>query len=164
MQTPNGKILRPRDRVPVNGLKAHDLAVKAIRSFAQQVKGHVPDLTSCLPTSLFPETGGDVKFVQTLVKRVSHMIYVRIVDKGPGEIWGFCRAWVWESVIEFLKAEGYRETKDTKKGSQRSRSHGSAHGRKGVAKERASKRLQTVFDWEGEGIAEGDVVMEANSS
>ena len=46
---------------------------------------------------------------------VWHIVYVRIVDKGPGEILSFCKAWVWEAITEIVKTEVYCETKETEK-------------------------------------------------
>ena len=106
--TPSGRDLRPRNPLPINGLKAREIAIKAIHAFAKQVNGTVLDLSSSLPTCLFPETGADLKYVQSVVRETSGVIYVRIVDKGPGELWGFCRAWVWDIVWQFLETEGYQ--------------------------------------------------------
>ena len=27
---------------------------------------------------------------------------VRVVDKGGGQLWGFCNRWVWDSIEQFL--------------------------------------------------------------
>ena len=113
IKTRDGQVLRPRDGLPINGLKARDVTCKAIQAFAKQVKGTMPDLHTSLPASLFPESGADLKYVQTVVTDLSCMLYVRIVDKGPGELWGFCRAWAWDVVHDFLIKEGYKPVKET---------------------------------------------------
>ena len=81
--------------------------------FAKQVKGTVPDLCTSLPISLFPKTRADLKYVQSTVADLSCMLYVRTVDKGPRELWGFCRAWAWHVVHEFLRTEGYSPVVET---------------------------------------------------
>ena len=113
IMTREGQVLRPRDGLPVNGLKARDVAYKAIQAFAKQVKGTVPDLHTSLPASLFPESGADLKYVQTTVTDLSCILYVRIVDRGPGELWGFCRTRAWDVVHNFLTKEGYKPVKET---------------------------------------------------
>ena len=83
------------------------LHVKVVTALWQQVNGAVPDLTSALPCELFPESGADLKFVQHCASDLSGVLCVRIVDKGAGEVWGFCATWVWDIVHEFLQKEGY---------------------------------------------------------
>ena len=36
--------------------------------------------------------------------------YIRIVDKGSGELWGSCSAWVWDIVTEFMSNEQFGQT------------------------------------------------------
>ena len=38
---------------------------------------------------------------------LSQFAIIRIVDKSPGSMWGFCRAWVWDQTTAFLHAEKY---------------------------------------------------------
>ena len=109
----DGTVLRHRDALPINGLKAREVTCKAIQAFATQVNGAVPDLDTSLPVSLFPESGNGLKYVQSVVADVSCMLYVRIVDKGPGVLWGFCKAWTLDVVHEFLHKEGYKPVQDT---------------------------------------------------
>ena len=61
-------------------------------------------------TSLFPETGKDLQHIHSLARAGSGIVYVRIVDKGAGQIWGSCGAWVWNTITEFLLIEGYTGT------------------------------------------------------
>ena len=84
-------MLRPKDPLPINGLQAREIACKGIQVLAQQIGGKTPDLNSRLPTSLFPETGNGLKRVQRLARGVCGLLYVRIVDKGAGHVWGFRR-------------------------------------------------------------------------
>ena len=49
-----------------------------------------------------------------MVRQLStFVVYVQIVDKGQGELWGLYRTWVWDTVRGFLRTEGYEETRDT---------------------------------------------------
>ena len=109
----DGKVLRPRDRLSINGLKAREVTSKAIQAFAKQAKGTVPDLNASLPACLFPESSNGLKYVQGVVCDISCMLYVRIVDKGLGELWGFCKAWACDFVHDFLNKEGYKPVRDT---------------------------------------------------
>ena len=45
-----------------------------------------------------------------MARAVTGQLYVRIVDKGAGLMWGFCAAWVWDTVRKFLIKEGYEQT------------------------------------------------------
>ena len=113
VRTPIGKDLWPRDPLPINGLKAREVAIRTIRAFAKQVGGTVPGFSSSLPEYLFPETRAGLKYVQAVVQELSGVMYVKLVDKGLGELWGFCRAWVWDTGRHFLETEGYSETAHT---------------------------------------------------
>ena len=59
----------------------------------------------------FPETGVALRRVQAAV--ISHDFVVRVVDKGAGQLWGFCKRWVWDSAVQFLADEGYTRTYST---------------------------------------------------
>ena len=54
-----------------------------------------------------------IKYVQSAVHPLSFVLYVRIVDKGPGELWSLCRAWAWDVVLAFLQKEGYSPVADS---------------------------------------------------
>ena len=44
---------------------------------------------------------------------LSEVAVVRVVDKGPGQLWGFCKYWAWQRLKSFLQAQGYsRQTRD----------------------------------------------------
>ena len=32
-----------------------------------------------------------------------------VVDKGPGVVWGFCRAWAWDELQSFMGQQGYQK-------------------------------------------------------
>ena len=38
---------------------------------------------------------------------VCHSHYPRIINKGVGVMWAFCRHWVWGVLQQFLESEGY---------------------------------------------------------
>ena len=48
-----------------------------------------------------------LNYVQDRASELCEHFYIRIVDKGAGEMWGFCRQWMWDAVEEFLKKEKY---------------------------------------------------------
>ena len=61
-----------------------------------------------LPPSIFPDTGAMLNWVQHIAEHVSHMAVIRVVDKFPGALWGFCRQWMWAQLQAFLRAERYQ--------------------------------------------------------
>ena len=48
--------------------------------------------------------------VQTIATRLSEVAIVRIVDKSPGTVWGFCRQWIWDETTQTLRTERYADT------------------------------------------------------
>ena len=90
--------LRPNHPVPVSGKLARPKVCQGIRAFCTKLTVAVPDLDHFLPASLFTETGTLLKQLQNLAKHLGECRYIRIVDKGAGELWGFCAAWVWDQV------------------------------------------------------------------
>ena len=60
-----------------------------------------------LPHSLWPETGSPLHTTRLFAAVVSESHYVRIVDKGVGVMWAFCKHRVCSVLDEFLMAEGY---------------------------------------------------------
>ena len=73
----------------------------------------LPPLELMLPDSLWPETGHKLTQVRKFAKSVCQSHYVRIVDKGVGVLWAFCRHWVWGIIQQFLKSEGYTPSPKT---------------------------------------------------
>ena len=108
-----GRTLRPKDSLPMRGTYMPKEAVKAIEAFATEVGGKYPYLDTELPPSLFPCTGDTLKRVQQASKKLSVDFYVRIVDKGAGVLWGFCKHGVWLQVAEFLTKGGYQRVPRT---------------------------------------------------
>ena len=41
------------------------------------------------------------------MKSLDEVAYCRIVDKGPGLLWAFCRRFMWDEVTKFLHKEKY---------------------------------------------------------
>ena len=48
-----------------------------------------------------------MSYVQYAAAQLSEVAIVRIVDKSPGTMWGFCKKWVWDWTTSFLHAEKY---------------------------------------------------------
>ena len=44
----------------------------------------------------FPETGTMLNWTQHIAQQVSKVAIVRVVDKPPVALWGFCRHWMWQ--------------------------------------------------------------------
>ena len=99
--------LRPNDPVPVPGRRARAQAVSGITDFCKHLQTAVPSLDTLLPMSLFPESGNLLAQLGRLSKFLSRSQHVRIVDKGAGEMWGFCAAWLWDQVEEFMRKENF---------------------------------------------------------
>ena len=98
--------LRPNDLVPVPGTRARAQAVSGITDFCKHLQTAVPSLDTLLPMSLFPESGNLLVQLSRLSKFLSRSQHVRIVDKGAGEMWGFC-AWLWDQVEDFMRKEKF---------------------------------------------------------
>ena len=86
--------LRPNDPVPIPGSEARKKAISRITTFCTHLNVPVPPLDTLLPPSLFPESGTLLRQLRRLSKFLASFQYTRIVDKGSGELWGFCSAWV----------------------------------------------------------------------
>ena len=86
--------LRANDPLPCNGDLSRKGAIKSLHQLAA-VLG-VPPLSDdhvslLLPCSEFSEGGELRRRVQAIARDLSRVAVVRIVDKGPGQLWGFCR-------------------------------------------------------------------------
>ena len=101
------KPLCPGDPIPMSGSKVRSRLVTNLQRIAQQIGAFVPNLADMLPPSLWPDSGSAVRSVQSQVTEVSQSHYVRIVDKGVGVPWGFCKHWMWSVLREFLRKEKY---------------------------------------------------------
>ena len=71
------------------------------------MQGRVPDVDKLLPRGLFSEKGTLLHTVRRTVDTVTKHLYVRVVDKGAGELWGFCKHWLWNQTEQFLRTEKY---------------------------------------------------------
>ena len=79
-----------------------------IRAFCTKLTIEVPDLDHFLPASLFTETG-----LQNVATYLAEYQSICIVDKGAGELWGFCAAWVWDQVQQFMCEENFQRVGST---------------------------------------------------
>ena len=102
-----GTYLRPNDPLPLKGSKVRAQLIKGLTKCADQLGANLPPLHLHLPHSLWPETGSALHTTRLFAVVVSESHYVRIVDKGIGVMWAFCKHWVWSVLDEFLTAEGY---------------------------------------------------------
>ena len=99
--------LRPNDPLPLKGTKVRARLFKDITKIAGQIGAEVPNLEHMLPSTLWCESGSTVRHVEQQATAICASHYVRIVDKGVGVMWGFCRQWMWDILEEFLIQEGY---------------------------------------------------------
>ena len=99
--------LRPNDPVPVPGARARAKAIEGITDLCKHLQTPVPLLDQLLPPSLFPESGNPPSQLRHLSKFLEKLQYIRVMDKGAGEMWGFCSAWLWDRVQEFMRNETF---------------------------------------------------------
>ena len=99
--------LRLNDPVPLPGARAMAKAIKGIAEICKHLHTPVPPLDQLQPPSLFPESGNLLSQLGHLSKFLARSQYIRIVDKGAGEMWGFCLAWLWDKVEEFMINEKF---------------------------------------------------------
>ena len=102
-----GNPLCPSDSLPLKGPKVRAQLLKDITKIADQIGAALPNLHRLLPPSLWVESGTNSRHVDAQAQRISDSHYNRIVDKGVGVMWGFCKHWLWGVVESFLKSEGY---------------------------------------------------------
>ena len=95
------------DPVPVPGARARAKANEGITDFCKHLQTPVPPLDQLLPPSSFLESANLLRQLRHLSKFLARSQYIRIVDKGAGETWGFCSAWLWDKVEEFMINEKF---------------------------------------------------------
>ena len=103
----DGSTARPNDPLPLNGHKVRQQLLQDLTTMAHQIGATLPPPLTYLPPALWPESGARLRSVVQLADQVTKHFYVRIVDKGVGVMWGFCRHWVWGVLQKFLADEGY---------------------------------------------------------
>ena len=95
-----GSPLRSTDPPPpCNGRRSRKAAVSSLASLAQAL--NVSPLQDSFLSSLFPDDGSLRQCVMKIARDLSAFVIVRLVDKGPGMMWGFCRAWAWDAMQAF---------------------------------------------------------------
>jgi hypothetical protein len=82
-------------------------AVTDLENLARLLNVPMPNISKLLPPSVFQTSRGMLSYVQSVAQDLSQFAIIRIVDKSPGSMWGFCRAWVWDQTTAFLHAEKY---------------------------------------------------------
>ena len=114
---PDGTFARPKGSLPIPGDQARSKEMHSLLALGKQLPTPASHLPS-VPLSVFPETGSELQYVCAQVKQLTSYLYIRIVDKGAGQIWGFCKWWVWRVLESFVRSEGYvpssASTADTK--------------------------------------------------
>ena len=99
--------LHPKDPLPIPTKKARWLTVSAVTKFANEVKDTLTPLDVYLPRSTFPETGKLLRHARPHAEAIAEHFYVIVVGKGSRELWSFCKWWLWGSVEEVFREEGY---------------------------------------------------------
>ena len=82
---------RPNDPLPLRGSSVRTQLLSNLRKMAEQIGASLPPLELMLPDSLWPESSRVLTQVRRFAKSVCQSHYVRIVDKGVGVLWAFCR-------------------------------------------------------------------------
>ena len=103
----DGSMARLNDPLPLRGHKVRAWLILDPTSMAQEIGATLPPILTCLPPSLCSETDTRLQYVSDFTERVPKHFYVRIVDKGVGAMWGFCRRWVCGALKRFLADEGH---------------------------------------------------------
>ena len=86
--------LRSTDPLPCTGSRQATLLSLSSLATALHVRPLQDSvLSALLPPSLFPGNGSPRRRVQLIARNLSQHAVVRVVDKGPGLLWGFCHSW-----------------------------------------------------------------------
>ena len=109
---PDGSPCRPNDSLPLPGRVAQAATIKVVKQVCDQPHAPYPDFFAALPRFMWPESSEALACVSKQAETIGSSLYVRIVDKGVGHMWGFCKSWAWDQLEAFL-AEGYTATPDT---------------------------------------------------
>ena len=105
----DGGVARPNNPLPLPGWVAKSQAVKAILKICSDPQLPCPNLPDALPRNLWPQSGDMLAYVRERANFVCESLYVKIVDKGVGVMWGFCEWWAWGQLQDFLDPEGYKD-------------------------------------------------------
>ena len=103
------QVLRSKDPLPIRGADARTKAISECVALARMLNVPFPENWEVsLPQHLFPETGNMLNWAQHIAEQLSTVAIVRVVDKFPGALWGFCRNWMWQQLQQFLCKEKYQ--------------------------------------------------------
>ena len=86
--------LRPKDPIPVPGSTSRKEAIDQLGRVAQALGVKAPDPDVYLPSRVFQCNGEELRATRKFAEELSSVAYVRIVDKGPGLLWGFCKRFI----------------------------------------------------------------------
>ena len=70
-----------------------------------------PYLKVSLPDTLWQETGKELGNLKKQAGLLCSALYVKIVGKGVGMLWGFCKWWAWGKTQAFMAEERYEASK-----------------------------------------------------
>ena len=112
----NGVTLCSTDPLPLPSNKCHQAALSSLRKLAKTLD--VPPLSHAylqkhLPATWFTESGELRQRVRQVTAALAPHAVTRVVDKGPGTLWGFCRAWAWDELQHFMNQQGYTQESQT---------------------------------------------------
>ena len=110
----NDTRLGSKDPLPMDGSSCRADAVTDLEHLARLLNVPMPNIGKLLPHSVFHTSRGMLSHVQSVARDLSQFAIIRIVDKSPGSMWGFCRAWVWDQTTAFLHAEKYSISTETR--------------------------------------------------
>ena len=92
----DGKRLGSKDPLPLAGHACRDAAVDDLTELARLLNVPMPNLTCMLPRDIFDGSGDMLSYVQRIATQLSEVAVVRLVNKSPGTMWGFCRKLIWD--------------------------------------------------------------------
>ena len=101
----HGAELHSKDPIPLPGLSCRDTAIEYLTDLARLQNVPMPNKDKPLPKATFNHSSAMLSHVQVVATRLSEVAIVRIVDKSPGTMCGFCRQWIWGETIQFLRSE-----------------------------------------------------------
>ena len=93
------------DPLPCSGAASRQPAIRTrallpTRFHVRPVPCH--HISSLLSPSLFPQTDALHINPQYTASHTAPLALVHVVDKGPGQAWGVCRAWAWNDLTAGL--------------------------------------------------------------
>ena len=104
--------LRSTDPLPLPGCKSHQAAISILNQLARALNVTCLSpayLSKHLSPTLFADPGALRQRVRQIASALAPHAVIRVVDKGPGIMWGFCRVWAWDELQSFMHQQGYHK-------------------------------------------------------